>query len=55
MDVSYALIDKEKRKAKQSSEEKETSKRSATARLGEQFLIELLQIDLAQKQEDELF
>lgn len=55
VDASYARIDRDKRKAKQAAEEVETAKKTKAALLGEQFLLELLQIDIKQREEEEAF
>ena len=53
VDASYAKVERDKRQAKQASEEQDTAKRTVTARLGEQFLLELLEIELAEQREAE--
>ena len=53
VDASYAKVERDKRQAKQATEEQDTAKRTVTARLGEQFLLELLEIELAEQREAE--
>lgn len=55
IDMTNAKIDREKLKSKQITNEKETAKKNDAARLADQFLFELLQIDLLQQEEEEGF
>ena len=55
VDASYLKVEKDKRQAKQLSEEQDTARRTSAAQIGEQFLLELLEIELAEQREREEF